>query len=107
MHDDPAGKHDEESQRRTEKSKRARAKGRQSRADLIRQHPVRAAILAILDKHAKDEGLTMREVHEHLSDDHPIAAVAYHLRVLLGAKLVKAIDNRGERGSIERVWALA
>ena len=109
MHDEPARKRDDgEDEPRPEGAEPSPDKQARQR-EHARNHPVRVAILALLSKYAKREGLTTSEVREHLpeSEDRPLSAVAYHLRVLLGAKLVTATDTPGAAsGSIERVWAL-
>jgi DNA-binding transcriptional ArsR family regulator len=105
---------EEEAQRRTEEAERAKPDDDEAlakRVEQARSHPVRVAILATLAKHAKREGLTSRQVGEHLPepDDgpRPLSAVVYHLRVLLGVELVTATDTPGAgRGTIEKVWAL-
>jgi DNA-binding transcriptional ArsR family regulator len=106
---------EEEAHRRTEEAERAEPaddKGALAkRNEQARSHPVRVAILATLAKHAKREGLTGRQVHEHLPEPdggpRPLSAVVYHLRVLLGVELVTATDTPGATGgAIEKVWAL-
>ena len=77
-----------------------------------RSHPLRVAILAMLAKYAKRDGLTTRQVGKHLPEPEdgprPLSVVAYHLRVLLTAKLVETTDTPGESGgAIEKAWTLA
>lgn len=112
MYDDDARERDEAQRRREEAEGKPKPEGDEKMARQVEQarnHPVRVAILAMLAKYAKREGLTTCQVREHLpeSEDRPLSAVAYHLRVLLGAKLVTATDTPGATGgSIEKVWAL-
>lgn len=116
MFEESARERDErEAQRRTEEAEGAKPADDETalakRIEQARSHPVRVAILATLAKYAKREGLTSRQVREHLPepDDgpRPLSAVVYHLRVLLGVELVTATETPGpSSGSIERVWAL-
>lgn len=72
----------------------ARRRG-DSREERARRHPVRAAILALLD--GEGDGLTAQQVRDRLPDDRPLAALAYHLRVLVGVDLVRAGDGNAPR----------
>lgn len=62
-----------------------------NREDAAREHPMRAAILALLAK----DGRTMStsEIHAELPHEPGLAAVTYHLQVLEQTTLVIAADG--------------
>jgi DNA-binding transcriptional ArsR family regulator len=56
-------------------------------------HPIRAAILVLLD----DDEKTMPELWRDLPEDATVAAVGYHLAVLQDADLVDRVDGSFRR----------
>lgn len=120
MHDDDAARkrHGDDAQHRREgkpeggdpePDQRAKEAEEAAEARVIeraRKHPARVAILSVLERHAEREALTTRQVREHLDDDPSLATVAYHLLVLLQAKLVSGKRCDGDRGTVGREWKL-
>jgi repressor of nif and glnA expression len=62
-----------------------------NREDAARQHPLRAAILALLAKDGR--AMSAAQIRAELAHDPALAAVAYHLKVLGEIDLVCSTDG--------------
>lgn len=93
------------------RSKEASEAAEERPIERARTHPVRIAILGLLERHAEDEALTTRQVRDRLSEQHgeepSLATVAYHLLALLQEKLVSATRLDADCGAACREWKLA
>ena len=102
--DDVARKRDDDDEDKSREGGEGEGEGGDAdrRRERARKHPLRLAILAVLDKHGK-EGLTVGQIRELLpdDDDHSLAVIAYHLQALEAAGLIEA------SGDADGFWALS